>query len=123
MHPYPFEISMQTRIDKLIAHVRAFATADSVPIDSGFHALFGDSLSCQTHEKVALHGRRHPAQFHEVTAEQENRSQDCVSDLVSGSGDGFRLFRDSAVLSDRDTPLALRRQPVRQIKEQDDPPA
>jgi hypothetical protein len=54
MHPCPFEISMQTRTDRLIARVGAFATA--------------------------------------------------------GSGDVFRLFRDSAVLSKRDTPLPLRRQ-------------
>ena len=42
-------------------------------------------------------------------------------DFVVGSSDGFRLFLDSAVLSDRQAALSLLREAVRQIEEQDDP--
>ena len=62
---------------------------------------------------------RHPVQLYEVTNGQAGRAQD----FVVGSGDGFRLFLDSAVLSDRETALSLLRQAIRQIEEQDDPPA
>ena len=60
----------------------------------------------------------HPVQL-EVTAGQSARA----NDFVVGSGDGFRLFLDSAVLSDKQKALSLLREAVRQIEEQDDPPA
>lgn len=99
------------------ARIQALAGADSILIDADTYALIQDAMSCRSHDTVTLRGRRHPVQLYEVTGGQTDRSQD----FVVGSGDGFRLFLDSAVLSDRETALSLLRQAVRQIEEQDDP--
>lgn len=101
------------------ARIQALAAEDSILIDADTYALIQDVISCRGHETVTLRGRRHPVQLYEVTGGQAGRSQD----FVVGSGDGFRLFLDSAVLSDRETALSLLRQAVRQIEEQDDPSA
>ena len=101
------------------ARIQAMADADSILADAETFALVQDSISCRKDEMVTLRGRRHPVQLYEVTKGQAARAQD----FVVGSGDGFRLFLDSAVLSDRETALSLLRRAVRQIEEQDDPPA
>lgn len=101
------------------ARIQALAAPDSVLIDADTHGLIKDGMSCRAHDKVTLRGRQHPVQLYEVTGGQAGRSQD----FVVGSGDGFRLFLDSAVLSDRETALSLLRRAVRRIEEQDDPPA
>ena len=67
-------------------------------------------------EQVAGTPHRNPVPISAVTDGENDRSQD----FVVGSGDGFRLFLDSAVVSDRETALSLLRQAVRQIEEQDD---
>ena len=95
------------------------APSDGILIDADTQALVQDSLSCQRGDTVTLRGRKHPVQLYEVTAGQAERA----NDFVVGSGDGFRLFLDSAVLSDRQKALSLLREAVRQIEEQDDPPA
>ena len=73
-------------------------------------------LSDARDEQVAGMRHRNPAPLYVVTDGEDDRSQD----IVAGSGDGFRLFLDSAVLSDRETALSLLRQAIRQIEEQDD---
>ena len=101
------------------ARIQAMADADSILTDADTYALIQDGISCRRGEMATLRGRRHPVQLYEVTSGQAGRAHD----FVVGSGDGFRLFLDSAVLSDRETALSLLRQAVRQIEEQDDPPA
>ena len=101
------------------ARIQALAPSDGILIDADTQALVQDSLSCQRGETVTLRGRKHPVQLYEVTAGQSERA----NDFVVGSGDGFRLFLDSAVLSDKQKALSLLREAVRQIEEQDDPPA
>ena len=87
------------------ARIQALAAADSILIDADTYALIQDSMSCRRREQVTLRGRQHPVQLYEVTDGQTGRSRD----FVVGSGDGFRLFLDSAVLSDRQTALSLLR--------------
>ena len=101
------------------ARIQGLAETDSILIDADTQALVQDSLSCVTRDTVTLRGRQHPVQLYEVTGDQAQRAHD----FIVGSGDGFRLFLDSAVLSDRQTALSLLREAVRQIEEQDDPSA
>lgn len=101
------------------ARIQALAKSDSILIDADTKALVQDSLSCVTRDTVTLRGRQHPVQLYEVTGDQSQRAHD----FIVGSSDGFRLFLDSAVLSDRQAALSLLREAVRQIEEQDDPPA
>lgn len=101
------------------ARIQALADKDSILIDADTKALVQDNLSCVTRDTVTLRGRQHPVQLYEVTGDQSQRAHD----FIVGSSDGFRLFLDSAVLSDRQTALSLLREAVRQIEEQDDPPA
>lgn len=99
------------------ARIQALANSDAILIDADTQALVQDSLSCVTRDTVTLRGRKHPVQLYEVTGDQTQRAHD----FIVGSSDGFRLFLDSAVLSDRQTALSLLREAVRQIEEQDDP--
>lgn len=46
-----------------------------------------------------------------------------AGDFVVGWGDVFRLFPDSAVLSDQQKALSLLCEAMRQIEEQDNPPS
>ena len=101
------------------ARIQGLAETDSILIDADTQALVQDSLSCVTRDTVTLRGRQHPVQLYEVTGDQAQRAHD----FIVGSSDGFRLFLDSAVLSDRQTALSLLREAVRQIEEQDDPSA
>lgn len=101
------------------ARIQALADKDSILIDADTQALVQDNLSCVTRDTVTLRGRQHPVQLYEVTGDQSQRAHD----FIIGSSDGFRLFLDSAVLSDRQAALSLLREAVRQIEEQDDPPA
>ena len=101
------------------ARIQALADKDSILIDADTQALVQDNLSCVTRDTVTLRGRQHPVQLYEVTGDQSQRAHD----FIVGSSDGFRLFLDSAVLSDRQAALSLLREAVRQIEEQDDPPA
>ena len=101
------------------ARIQGLAETDSILIDADTQALVQDSLSCVTRDTVTLRGRQHPVQLYEVTGDQTQRAHD----FIVGCGDGFRLFLDSAVLSDRQTALSLLREAVRQIEEQDDPSA
>jgi len=99
------------------ARIQALADSDSILIDAETRALVQDSLSCRERDTVTLRGQQHPVQLYEVSGDQTQRAHD----FVVGSSDGFRLFLDSAVLSDRQTALSLLREAVRQIEEQDDP--
>lgn len=101
------------------SRIQGLAEKDSILIDADTRALVQDSLSCVTRDTVTLRGRKHPVQLYEVTGDQAQRAHD----FIVGSSDGFRLFLDSAVLSDRQTALSLLREAVRQIEEQDDPSA
>ena len=99
------------------ARIQGLAKADSILIDADTQALVQDSTSCRRGDSVTLRGRQHPVQLYEVSADQTERSRE----FVVGSGDGFRLFLDSAILSDKKAALSLLREAVRQLEEQDDP--
>lgn len=101
------------------SRIQGLAERDSILIDADTRALVQDSLSCVARDTVTLRGRQHPVQLYEVTGGQAQRAHD----FIVGSSDGFRLFLDSAVLSDRQAALSLLREAVRQIEEQDDPSA
>ena len=101
------------------SRIQDLAPPDGILIDSDTNALVQDEVSCQRRDAVTLRGQKHPVQLFEVTAGQETRSHE----FVVGSSDGFRIFLDSAVLSDRQQALELLKQAIRQLEDDTDEPA
>lgn len=98
------------------SRIQDMAPPDGILIDSDTNALVQDVVSCQRRDTVTLRGKNHPVQLFEVAAGQEMRAHE----FVVGSGDGFRIFLDSAVLSDKQQALDLLKQAIRQLEDDTD---
>ncbi len=94
------------------ARIQQLCAPDNVMIGADTHLRIRDHYGCKAHSVVQLKGRRNPVQLYEVNLDQ--RQSD--SGLVVGSGDGFRIYMDNSVISDKDIAIELLEKALGQLQ-------
>ena len=79
------------------SRIQDLCNPDSIMIAADTQLRIRETYSSSPRETVTLKGRQNPVQLYEVDIEQKNKT----SALVAGSGDGFRIYMDNSVISDK----------------------
>lgn len=94
------------------SRIQSLCAPDNIYICPITHLRVRDYYSASARENVILRGQQQPVQLYQVDPSQRQRAPD----LVMGSGDGFRIFIDFDILSDREIALGLLKKAVRQLE-------
>ena len=94
------------------SRIQALCTPDNVYICPITYLRVRDFYSTSARENVILRGQQQPVQLYQVNSTQRQSA----SDLVMGNGDGYRIFVDFDILSDKEVALSLLKRAVRQLE-------
>jgi len=94
------------------ARIQSLCPPDRVYVGSDTHLRVRDFYSTTARDRVQLKGQQQPVQLYEINPGQRQRAPD----LIVGSGDGYRIFVDFDIVSDRQSALALLKQAVEQLE-------
>ena len=79
------------------ARIQDLCEPDSILIAADTSLRVRETYSCQARDIVKLKGRQRPVQLYEVDIDQNETK----SDLLVGSADGFRIYMDNNMISDK----------------------
>ena len=95
------------------ARIQDLCSPDGILIAADTQLRVREKYSCHSRETVKLKGRQNPIQLYEVGLEQGERK----GEPIVGSADGFRIYMDNNVISDKQAARALLKTALAQLDE------